>query len=86
MLKSEILKLIDSLRDDPEIFEIHTAELPGGKWAPVILVMKKSGEFAIMKKKGLTVFESMEVSRVIKIWMDAFELKKNKINFVGMNG
>jgi hypothetical protein len=85
MIKTEIMKLIESLRGDPEIFEVHTAEFPGGKWAPVILVMKKNGDFVVMKKKGLKVFEQMEVSRVVKTWVDVYGLDRKRIKIVGIN-
>jgi hypothetical protein len=85
MIKSEIIKFIDTLRGDPDIYEVHTAEFPNGKWAPVILVLKKSGEYMVMKKKGLSAFDRIEVSRVVKTWVDMYGLDRKKMRISGMN-
>jgi hypothetical protein len=73
------------LQGKQDIHEIHTAEFPDGKWAAVILILKKDGTFEILKKKGLSVYDEMEVSRVVKTWMDAYGLERKKIKFHGMH-
>jgi hypothetical protein len=66
MLKDEILKMVEEIKEAPGVRNVMTFEYPDGRWVPMILVIQKDGNFGILKKQNLAAEQEKEAIQAIE--------------------